>query len=42
MGLFSTPLTPVFSDAASHTGEFEDKLTECARLVGGNAPESFE
>jgi hypothetical protein len=30
------------SDAASHTGEFEDKLTECARLVGGNAPESFE
>jgi hypothetical protein len=30
------------SDAASHTSEFEAKLTECARLVGGNAPESFE
>lgn len=29
------------SDAASHTPWFEAKLTECARLVGGNAPESF-
>jgi hypothetical protein len=30
------------SDAASHTHQFEAKLTECGRLVGGNAPESFE
>ena len=30
------------SDAASHTSQFEAKLTECARLAGGNAPESFE
>ncbi len=29
------------SDAASHTRQFEAKLTECGRLVGGNAPESF-
>jgi hypothetical protein len=29
------------SDAASHTHWFEAKLTECGRLVGGNAPESF-
>jgi len=29
------------SDAASHTPQFEAKLTECGRLVGGNAPESF-
>lgn len=30
------------SDAASHSSQFEAKLTECARLAGGNAPESFE
>jgi hypothetical protein len=30
------------SDAASHTSQFEAKLDECARLVGANAPESFE
>ena len=30
------------SDAASHTSQFEAKLDECARLAGGNAPESFE
>jgi hypothetical protein len=30
------------SDAASHTSQFEAKLTECARLAGGNATESFE
>ena len=30
------------SDAASHTDQFEAKLTECGRLVGENAPESFE
>src|ERR1700726_1641621 len=29
------------SDAASHTQQFEAKLNECDRLVGGNAPESF-
>ena len=29
------------SDAASHTRRFEAKLDQCARLVGGNAPESF-
>ncbi len=29
------------SDAASHTHQFISKLDECARLVGGNAPESF-
>ena len=30
------------SDAASHTSQFEAKLDQCSRLVGGNAPESFE
>jgi hypothetical protein len=30
------------SDAASHTSQFETKLTECGRLAGTNAPESFE
>jgi hypothetical protein len=30
------------SDAASHTSQFETKLTECGRLAGANAPESFE
>jgi hypothetical protein len=30
------------SDAASHANQFELKLDECARLVGDNAPESFE
>jgi hypothetical protein len=30
------------SDAASHTHQFVAKLNECGRLVGGNAPESFE
>jgi len=30
------------SDAASHTRQFIAKLNECGRLVGGNAPESFE
>jgi hypothetical protein len=30
------------SDAASHTSQFEAKLTECARQAGGNATESFE
>lgn len=30
------------SDAASHSSQFEAKLDECSRLVGGNAPESFE
>ena len=30
------------SDAASHTYRFMAKLTECGRLVGVNAPESFE
>jgi hypothetical protein len=29
------------SDAASHTQRFTAKLTECGRLVGENAPESF-
>ncbi len=29
------------SDAESHTRQFEAKLDECARLAGGNAPESF-
>jgi hypothetical protein len=29
------------SDAASHTQQFMAKLDECARLVRGNAPESF-
>ncbi len=29
------------SDAASHTREFEAKLTLCGRLAGPNAPESF-
>jgi hypothetical protein len=29
------------SDAASHTHQFEAKLDECERLVGGNAPELF-
>jgi hypothetical protein len=50
---FPDPVTdshgPVFnitkagiSDAASHTSQFEAKLTECGRLVGGDAPEAFE
>ena len=30
------------SDAASHSSQFETKLTECGRLAGANAPESFE
>jgi len=30
------------SDAESHTHQFVAKLTECGRLAGGNAPESFE
>ena len=30
------------SDAESHTHQFEAKLTECGRLAGENAPESFE
>jgi hypothetical protein len=30
------------SDAASHTSQFETKLTECGRMAGANAPESFE
>ena len=30
------------SDAASHARLFIAKLNECGRLVGGNAPESFE
>jgi hypothetical protein len=30
------------SDAASHTYGFMAKLTECGRLAGVNAPESFE
>jgi hypothetical protein len=30
------------SDAASHAPRFMGKLTECGRLVGANAPESFE
>jgi hypothetical protein len=30
------------SDTASHSHQFEAKLDECARLVGGSAPESFE
>jgi hypothetical protein len=30
------------SDAASHTHQFISKLDECGRLVGENAPESFE
>lgn len=30
------------SDAASHTSQFEAELTECGRLAGPNAPESFE
>jgi hypothetical protein len=30
------------SDAASHASQFEAKLTECGRLAGANAPESFE
>jgi hypothetical protein len=30
------------SDAASHTSQFAAKLDECSRLVGANAPESFE
>ena len=29
------------SDAASHTSQFETKLTECGRMAGENAPESF-
>ncbi len=30
------------SDAASHSSQFEARLTECGRLAGANAPESFE
>jgi hypothetical protein len=30
------------SDAESHSTGFENKLTQCANLVGDNAPESFE
>jgi hypothetical protein len=30
------------SDGASHSRRFVATLDECARLVGGNAPESFE
>lgn len=29
------------SEAASRTPKFEAELTECARLVGDNTPESF-
>jgi hypothetical protein len=29
------------SDAASHTQRFTAKLSECGRLVGDSAPESF-
>jgi len=29
------------SDAASHTSRFDAELTECGRLAGANAPESF-
>jgi hypothetical protein len=29
------------SDSASHSSQFEAKLTECGRLAGPNAPESF-
>jgi hypothetical protein len=29
------------SDAESHTHEFDAKLDECERLVGGNAPYEF-
>ena len=43
------PSGPIFniskagiSDAASHTPQFIAKLNECGRLVGVNAPESFE
>jgi hypothetical protein len=50
---FPDPITdshgPIFdissagiSDAASHAPRFEARLTECGRLAGGNAPESFE
>ena len=30
------------SDSASHAPRFMAKLTECGRLAGANAPESFE
>jgi hypothetical protein len=30
------------SDAASHAHAFEVRLTDCARLIGDDAPESFE
>jgi hypothetical protein len=43
------PSGPIFnitksgiSDAASHSSQFEAELTECGRLAGANAPESFE
>jgi len=43
------PSGPIFditkagiSDAASHTSQFMAELTECGRLAGANAPESFE
>jgi hypothetical protein len=34
--------TAGITDAASHTSQFESTLTECGRLAGANAPESFE
>jgi hypothetical protein len=41
----SGPFFPIFragiSDAASHTHWFEARLTECGRLAGANAPQSF-
>lgn len=41
----SGPYFPIskagISDAASHAPEFMAKLSECSRLVGDNAPESF-
>lgn len=50
---FPDPITdshgPIFnitaagiSDAASHAHQFIATLNECGRIVGGNAPESFE
>jgi hypothetical protein len=36
------PISKVgISDAASHAPQFLAKLSECGRLVGDNAPESF-
>jgi len=41
----SGPYFPIsktgISDAASHAPQFMAKLSECGRLVGDNAPESF-